>query len=141
MLCSCNSAQNTAVEACEIFIKERLRSPSTYQRITSDGLGPSFESDGRRVKMITIEYDAANAYGTPIRGSQQCTFKVDGKGNFVDDPKHAARMASIGADTDYAPCCTLDEDGTSASLSVDNLEAEAINATDSALNAASGLQE
>ncbi|HEX8573999.1 MAG TPA: hypothetical protein VF759_14740, partial [Allosphingosinicella sp.] len=72
ILCGCNPVQSQAVQACEVFIKERLRSPSTYKRISGDALGPAFENDGRRVKMVTIEYDAANAYGTPIRGSQQC---------------------------------------------------------------------
>ena len=121
ILCGCNSAQSQAVQACEVFIKERLRSPSTYNRISGDSLGPAFESDGRRVKMVTLEYDAANAYGTPIRGSQQCIFEVDAKGKFKEDINHAARMSAIGADTDFAPCCLLDKSGTASTLDPDDL--------------------
>jgi hypothetical protein len=109
LLGGCNSAEDAAVRACETFIKERLRSPSTYKKISDDGLGPSFKSEGRDVKMIAIEYDAANAYGTPIRGNQLCRFEVDKSGKFLDDDlEHAATMASIGADSEYAQCCMTD---------------------------------
>jgi hypothetical protein len=118
ILSGCNSAQNKAVNACETFIKDRLRSPSTYKRINVDGLGPAFENEGHSVKMVTIEYDAANAYGTPIRGSQQCTFEVDKSGNFKSDPQHAAEMASI-ASSEFAPCCVS---GSSSSGDGDSLE-------------------
>jgi hypothetical protein len=140
---ACNPAQQQAVQACEVFIKERLRSPSTYQQVKVDALGPAFESDGRRVKMLTIEYDAANAYGTPIRGTQQCVFDVDAKGNFSDDLEHAARMASIGADTDYAPCCLLDRDDKAANQTADQLMEEsdaALKAADRALENAASLK-
>ena len=109
LLAGCNKAENDAVRACETFIKERLRSPSTYKKISDDGVGPAFKHDGRNIKMVLIEYDAANAYGTPIRGSQQCVFEVDKAGNYLDkDLEHAAKMSSIGADSEYAPCCLMD---------------------------------
>jgi hypothetical protein len=143
MLCSCDSAQSQAVQACEVFIKERLRSPSTYKRISGDSLGPAFESDGRRVKMVTLEYDAANAYGTPIRGIQQCVFEVNANGTFKEDIEHAARMSSIGADSEYAPCCLLDRDGTALAPSSDDLMLDADtagNVVDAAENGAVAVQ-
>jgi hypothetical protein len=136
-LSGCNTAEDSAVRACETFIKERLRSPSTYKKISDDGLGPSFKSDGRDVKMVVIEYDAANAYGTPIRGTQQCLFEVDKSGKFLDqDLEHAATMASIGAESEYAPCCILqkrDKASTGADTSdVGAVEAAAQAAMDAA---------
>jgi hypothetical protein len=145
MLSGCNSVQKQAVQACEVFIREGLRSPSTYQRASVDDLGPAFEHEGRRVKMITVEYDAANAYGTPVRGSQQCVFEVNDKGAFVDDLEHAARMASIGSDSEYSPCCLLDKSEKlprAASDDVGREADEALNAADAALDAAAAtLQE
>ena len=142
-LSGCNPAQSQAVQACETFIKERLRSPSTYKRISVDDLGPAFESDGRRIKMLTVEYDAANAYGTPIRGSQQCVFEVDEKGRFSQEPEFAAKMSSIGADSEYSPCCLVDKgEGSSGSTSddVNQTAADALNAADAALtNAGAAL--
>jgi hypothetical protein len=67
------------VTACEEFIKSALRSPSTFKSVSSKS-SDSKSGDGKGVREIFIEYDAANAFGTPIRGSQICTFDlVDGK--------------------------------------------------------------
>lgn len=66
---------NEAVTACENVIKRDLRSPSTYERVSADHY--------RLQNSITvsIEYDAANAYGTPVRETTSCTvpFNADGK--------------------------------------------------------------
>jgi hypothetical protein len=109
ILTGCNPAKDAAVGACESFVKDRLRSPSTYKQISVDYSGVRFESNGRDVRMVNIKYDAANAYGTPIRGDQQCMFEVDKKGNYAEDPAHAARISAIGAE-EYTPCCLLDKD-------------------------------
>ena len=139
-LVGCNSPQSHAIKACEIFIKERLRSPSTYKKVRNDSIGPVFVSEGRNVKMINIEYDAANAFGTPIRGSQQCMFQVDKGGKFSDDIEFAAKMASIGADSKYASCCLL---GESEKLSSDPVRAadEAVAAADAAMKAVKETSE
>lgn len=104
---ACSPTKDAAINACEVFIKERLRSPSTYKQVGVDYSGVTFKSQGRDVRMVTIEYDAANAYGTPIRNDQQCLFEVDSKGNYTEDPAHAASMSAIGAE-EYTPCCLLD---------------------------------
>lgn len=54
---------------CEAGLKSLLKAPSTYKRITLyDGYRPK-----KRTK-IMIHYDAANAYGTPIRGIIECEY-------------------------------------------------------------------
>lgn len=60
----CEQPPPKSVLACESAVKAFLRSPSTYKRINSTGL-----SD-----YAFVEYDAANAYGTPIRGVATCKF-------------------------------------------------------------------
>lgn len=105
-LSGCSPNKDAAINACEIFIKERLRSPSTYKQVGVDYSGVTFKSQGRDVRMVGIEYDAANAYGTPIRGDLQCLFEVDSKGNYTEDPAQAASMSAIGAE-EYTSCCLL----------------------------------
>jgi len=132
-LAGCNLLPgNQAIQACEIFIKERLRSPSTYKQIDAEYSGVTFKSDNRDVRMVTIEYDAANAYGTPIRGNQQCVFEINKNGNFAVDPAHAARMSSIGAASDYSPCCLLDEEDKLSN----NSDADILREAEAAVNAA-----
>lgn len=124
MLAGCNPAKDeakvAATEACEIFVKERIRSPSTYVQVSVDDDGVIFKDSGRDVKMVIIEYDAANAFGTPVRGSQQCVFEVDEKGNYAEDPAHAAKMSAIGSG-EHTPCCLLDKDDTNSPQSVDEV--------------------
>jgi hypothetical protein len=84
--------------ACEEAMKERLKAPSTYRRISvSETKEPlSFEqyyaarpeSDAVKTvlirgatekpvkRTILIEYDAANAFGTPLRSRSLCTFEA-----------------------------------------------------------------
>ena len=130
-LVGCDGPSSEAIAACEVFVKERLRSPSTYERISADFSGVAFESEGKSVKLVQLEYDAANAYGTPIRNSQNCSFEVDEKGQFVDDLEHAARMSAISY-SEYAPCCIVSEK-SSASVAE---TATAVDAAEAAVDAA-----
>jgi hypothetical protein len=109
-LSGCDALEDKSIKACESFIKARLRSPSTYKRIDATAYGVVIKSEGKNLKTVTVDYDAANAYGTPIRGDQMCSFEVDKGGNYLDrDLEHTATMASIGADSEYAPCCLIDK--------------------------------
>lgn len=92
-------AREMIVRACEGQLKNCLRSPSTYQRVgvtnfrdgsvmTADDLAayPDFSdrnpeflevlaSDGSYLHyQYAISYDAANAYGAPIRGMVRCDY-------------------------------------------------------------------
>ena len=81
------------VKACEAFIKEGLRSPSSYSRVSViKGVEPisieelqklrppsSFDKllkGDRSLHLVSIEYDADNAYGTSIRGVEVCAFEM-----------------------------------------------------------------
>lgn len=69
-----DDGSSRAIRVCEKIVTDQLRSPSTYGRIsvmTEDAV------QGRGVRSIFITYDAANAFGTPVRGAQQCAFEVD----------------------------------------------------------------
>ena len=76
LLCSGCFLDSAAVQDCEADLKRVLRSPSTYKRLSYD------ETPVRRVNevWISIEYDAANAYGTPIRGSRLCKYRMNSGG-------------------------------------------------------------
>lgn len=54
---------------CEKAIKRDLRSPSTYERVSV-----GIEVAGEKERFFDIEYDAANAYGTPVREDARCYF-------------------------------------------------------------------
>jgi hypothetical protein len=130
-LAGCNTPSSRATRACETFIKERLRSPSTYKPAKTEFSGVAFKSGGQSVKMVTIDYDADNAYGTPIRDSQQCLFAVNETGNFVDsDLDHVAKMSAIGSADKYASCCGAGASATDAIA--DNVEAQVDDAVEKA---------
>lgn len=67
---------------CEKYLLEKLRSPSTYKRIEVSSTAVPYETPIEQ--MVFIEYDAANAYGTPIRGRQLCKFPIKNKRPVVD---------------------------------------------------------
>lgn len=56
------------VMICEEGVKALLRSPSTYKRIDITRLNQP------KYSLVMISYDAANAYGTPIRDTAHCEF-------------------------------------------------------------------
>lgn len=93
------------VAACETALLDRLKAPSTYARVSAtessepirlaDYYVDAFSRNGmpgaaeqelnRRVHdhatrwTVLIEYDAANGFGTPIRGVSACTYSsLDG---------------------------------------------------------------
>lgn len=98
--------------ACEEVLKDRLRAPSTYKRVSIYSRTETVDGDelvepipagatkemrdvmesrnslysGRRVTKYTvaIEYDAANGYGTPLRGTALCEDHSFGTTN-IDD--------------------------------------------------------
>lgn len=73
-LAGCGAFDPPEVTDCERHIISKLRSPSTYKRIDASGIGIPFDKPLKY--SVTIEYDAANAYGTPVRERQLCVFAV-----------------------------------------------------------------
>lgn len=71
-------ADKPEIKQCEDYIKGKLRSPSTYKRIKAEGVAVPFEKPTKYT--VSVEYDAANAYGTPVRDTQLCIYPIrDGK--------------------------------------------------------------
>lgn len=88
-----DSGEEQAAQACEAFVAEQLLSPSTYKRVS---MTAPPHVPGKGFRFVTVSYDAANAFGTPIRGTQTCAFKVDKEtGRFpqVDLMKSSASLA------------------------------------------------
>lgn len=63
---------------CEDGVKSALRSPSTYKRIKADSMRMT-NLDPVQI-WVSLEYDAANVYGTPIRDTKTCKYKLNGSG-------------------------------------------------------------
>ena len=75
-LASCDaltSNEEHAFQVCEGYIAQGLRSPSTYNRVSA--IAEPAEP-GQTLRTVYVEYDAANAYGTAIRGAEGCIFNV-----------------------------------------------------------------
>lgn len=58
------SQDSLSAKMCEGIAKRLLRSPSTYDRTKMIDSGST----------VFIEFDAANAYGTPVRNTVSCEF-------------------------------------------------------------------
>lgn len=61
-------------QGCEDAIKRELRSPSTFEVINTYWTSP-IGPDKTHISVM-VEYDAANAYGTPIRSKVWCDVPV-----------------------------------------------------------------
>lgn len=90
---SCSVAltdQEAGIQACEIITKEGLKSPASYQRIK--GVVEPY-TPGKRHRSVWLTYDAANAFGTMIRGQARCDLRPSDDGQFheVDSIVNAAK--------------------------------------------------
>lgn len=96
---SCGSPQHAAIKACEAFVTERLKAPSTYKQVASDAF---IEVSGKQ-GWVTVEYDAANSFGVPLRDKQICTFDTpNGQWPTESELRHQATMAAISSE---GSCC------------------------------------
>jgi hypothetical protein len=83
--------------SCKAELMSTLRSPSTYVEISRR----SFRAVHAPFHWwVSIEYDAANAYGTPIRGTQICVYAD--KGGKPDTSSNLAPHA-LGDDLNATP--------------------------------------
>lgn len=109
LLSGCNPFEQPLISACEESLKERLKAPSTYRRISAtedeknltraeynqhlSGQSPSVrdislkwfdEGKDKPMRFIAfIEYDAQNAFGVPIRDVTKCEY-ISSSGNKKD---------------------------------------------------------
>lgn len=84
------------IEACEQSLKWSLKTPDSYKRINASGIKipdhkPPYYS-------VSIEYDAANVYGTLIRETKLCAFKLDASGAPTTDEISLSDLFSGAAD-------------------------------------------
>lgn len=77
------AAEPIAITQCRDYLLKKLKAPSTYKQIQADQIKMD---DGKW--SIIIQYDAANAYGTPIRDNQVCRYPDRGgqpdTGRYID---------------------------------------------------------
>ncbi len=62
------------IRACEAYVKAFIDAPATYKRASAS----SFESvkDGQPIQSVTLNYDAANTFGVPVREMEFCKFAL-----------------------------------------------------------------
>ncbi len=112
-LTGCDSNKSDFLAGCESAIKDTLRSPSGYKQINveyvtreltyeayTQYIGKEATSklyktqidalkSGKNNPLLlqaTVEFDAPNAFGTPVRGMSICEYVVTGKGQKVIAP-------------------------------------------------------
>lgn len=95
------SQSEDAIKACETNIMSKLRSPSTYKRISGNAL---VDEQGHEIHVM-IEYDAENAYGTPIREQDFCRF-VAPNDNFSPERDFLGQVSDSSARGDEI-CCSV----------------------------------
>ena len=99
------ACQKPMISGCETYIKDGLKSPSSYKRaditeidvpITEEdynkATGPALAKIRKqfqlptptKVHAILIHYDADNSYGTPIRDLAECVFETADTGRFAN---------------------------------------------------------
>jgi len=94
------------IEGCRRFTMDALRSPSTYKEVSSRSERDT-GANGVPIKTITLVYDAANVYGTPVRGIQRCDFVLskDGKVDGGVDTAIAIASADRALGKSSGTCC------------------------------------
>jgi len=92
------------VKACEKYVLGGLRSPSTYERVSAESTRVNDQ------QWVSLVYDAANAYGTPLRETELCKFRIMGDQvavPHVADPDLARELRRLDESTGRTrePCC------------------------------------
>lgn len=131
--------RHSELAACEDYAKASLRSPATYSRAKArisdermpraywqarernlfgsdsafSGLYKKYSEEGG-IRTVVLEYDAANAYGTPVRGIAACKFELQSiaEEKFTTEPDAASSkldlltvQAGVQPDGDDLGCC------------------------------------
>lgn len=74
VLTSCSVAEPAEWGSCRAYLEGKLAAPSTLKVIRTNSTDVPYPDPTYRV--VSLEYDAANAFGTPIRGKQSCSFPL-----------------------------------------------------------------
>lgn len=124
-LSGCSTFDPPEVAACEKYLVAKLKAPSTYKRINASSVGVPYAKPTEWD--VDIEYDAANAFNTPIRDHQLCQFPLSNgrpdtskyidfdaalmsrAADMVDNSFEAAVNAAVPPKADASPAATNDE--------------------------------
>lgn len=103
-LSGCNALSAPEIQDCENYVQGKLRSPSTYKRISADS---TIMTDQKPPQVwAEVVYDAANAYGTPIRDTQICKYPlVNGRADlsqYIDHDRLLMNAADSQLESDTA---------------------------------------
>jgi hypothetical protein len=91
ILAGCEAPQ---VKDCESKLLDRLKSPSSYKRVSAD----SFAVDTAKspYQAVIIEYDAVNSFNAPLRDKEYCTYRIrDGRATLEE-------FDAFGSDADLS---------------------------------------
>jgi len=80
ILAACDYFDDPAIKACRSDLMKQLKSPSSYKEIEANLYS------SRIGNMVTIKYDADNAFGAAIRGAHICNFIYFDGGFYFDFP-------------------------------------------------------
>jgi hypothetical protein len=68
------------IKACEAWIKDGLKAPSTYKRLSAESrLEPAVKPRAEH-QVVLIGYEAQNSFGVPLASAEQCQFQTLGGG-------------------------------------------------------------
>lgn len=91
------------ITACESYIREKIATPASLKIVSTSSVPSTGESikgltATDAVKLVSIEYDAANQYGAPVRSTDYCAFALkDGKLPSSSELQSAASSAAFTA--------------------------------------------
>lgn len=71
LLGGCDSPQ---IKDCEAQLLDKLKAPSSYQRIKAEGI--ALTTAAPPYYLVTIEYDAQNSYGAALRDTERCSYRM-----------------------------------------------------------------
>lgn len=84
LLCGCGPLSSNFVVACEDQIKQRLKSPSSYNRVDMRVTKAVPGGEGTPTHFsLFITYEASNSFGVMLRDQALCTY-VSKDGSVVD---------------------------------------------------------
>lgn len=132
-LAACDSSQ---VRACEIRLKERLKSPASYKRVSAEVSRIPKNIHDPPYDSVTITYDAANSFNALLRDKETCFFHPGTTEQF--DPYGFGGGAAVDMNA------TLDFDINATDNAIANADAtmeEAARAVENANNAIADAKE
>lgn len=102
---ACGALDSAQVQDCERQLLDKLKSPSSYKRVSASGIAIPAEGKHPRYYSVDIKYDADNSYGAAIRDTEICMYRIDAQGRPTVEPieiDYAADAASMADNLEAA---------------------------------------